>query len=215
MGRWRNTEQRVIFGTRLVTLVAVVASFAGALLMLWLGLASTWRAFAIQLDDTEGSLPGDELTVIHVIGALDRFLIAIVLMFFGYGVYVLFVRPDATPRQLGLPKWLHVESIGQLKQTLAEVTVVVLFVLFLRVALETYSAGAARLEWDGVLAVLALPLAIALLTAGLRMAQFDPKPRAGSAPPQRENAGSRGRSGPGKAAPRDTGESDPGDGPAR
>lgn len=191
MIEWRKAEQRAILATRLVTLVAVVSSFAGALLMLWLGLASTWRAFAIQLGDGDSSLPVDDLTVIHVVGALDRFLIAIVLMFFGYGVYVLFVRPEATPRQLGLPTWLHVESIGQLKQTLAEVTVVVLFVLFLRVALETFAGGAPRLEWTGVLAFLALPVAIALLTAGLRLAQFDPKPRLRDWPPQADRAGTR------------------------
>lgn len=184
---WRQAEQRILYGTRLVTLIAVVASFLGALLMFWLGLVNTFRAFATQLRKGETELPADDLTVIHLIGALDRFLIAIVLMFFGYGIYVLFVRPEATPRQLGLPEWLHVESIGQLKQTLAEVIIVVLFVLFLRVALETFSTGAPGFGWQGVLAFLALPLSIALLTGGLRMAQLHPKP------PSRSREASRAR----------------------
>ena len=173
---WKNTERRLLYGTRLVTLVAVISSFVGSLLMFWLGLVNTWRAFVTQTQDVEGSLPADDLAVIHLIGALDRFLIAIVLMFFGYGIYVLFVRPETTPAQLGLPEWLHVDSIGQLKQTLAEVILIVLFVLFLRVALETFAAGVPKFDWQGMLSFLVLPLAIVLLAAGLKLAQLHPKP---------------------------------------
>lgn len=177
MINWKETERRILSATRLATLVAVICSFTGALLMFWLGLANTWRAFATQLALPEGALPAGDLTVIHLIGALDRFLIAIVLMFFGYGIYVLFLRPEATPPELGLPQWLHVESIGQLKQTLAEVIIIVLFVLFLRAALETFAAGMPTFNWEGLLGFLALPVAIALLAAGLKMAELHPKPR--------------------------------------
>jgi uncharacterized membrane protein YqhA len=173
---WRATERRVLSGTRLMTLVAVFSSLAGSLLMFWLGLANTWRAFVTQHDESAGALPADVLTVIHLIGALDRFLIAIVLMFFGYGIYVLFIRPEATPPELGLPPWLHVESIGQLKQTLAEVIIIVLFVLFLRVALETFVAGAPGFNWEEAIRFLALPIAIVLLALALKMAQLHPKP---------------------------------------
>lgn len=190
MVNWKEAERRVLYATRLVTLVAVISSFAGALLMFWLGLVNTGKAFMTQFGDPGGSLPPGDLTVLQLIGALDRFLIAIVLMFlfFGYGVYVLFVRPEATPPQLGLPQWLHVESIGQLKQILAEVIIIVLFVLFLRVALETYVAGAPDFDWNEVLGFLALPVAIALLAAGLKMAQLHPKPtpRAPPAPGEAE-----------------------------
>lgn len=180
----KNVERQLLYATRLVTLVAVISSFTGSLLMFWLGLANTWRAFVTQVSDVGGSLPADDLAVIHLIGALDRFLIAIVLMFFGYGIYVLFVRPEATPAQLGLPQWLHVESIGQLKQTLAEVIIIVLFVLFLRVALETFAAGAPSFDWQEMLGFLVLPVAIALLAAGLKLAQLYPKPpsRRGESP---------------------------------
>jgi uncharacterized membrane protein YqhA len=146
--------------------------------MFWLGLVNTGKAFMTQFGDPGGSLPPGDLTVLQLIGALDRFLIAIVLMFFGYGVYVLFVRPGATPPQLGLPQWLHVESIGQLKQILAEVIIIVLFVLFLRVALETYVAGAPDFDWNEVLGF--------LLAAGLKMAQLHPKPIPRSTPRQGE-----------------------------
>lgn len=174
---WNRIERQVLSGTRLITLVAVVCSFAGALLMTFLGLINTLEAFHIQLGGVETELPGEEATIVLLIGALDRFLIGIVLLFFGYGIYTLFVRPDSTPSDLGLPRWLHVERIGQLKQTLAEVIIVVLFVLFLRVALETFSAQSPDLTWREAVKILLLPLSILMLSAALKLAELHPKTR--------------------------------------
>jgi len=115
--------------------------------------------------------------VISLMVALDNFLIGVVLLFFAYGVYGLFVRPDFNSRDLGLPEWMHVEQIGQLKQTIAEVIIVVLFVLFLRIALQTFQSGAEapsliRIGW-----FLMLPLSILMLAGGLRLVELHPKPR--------------------------------------
>lgn len=172
---WNRLERQVLSGTRLLTLVAVVCSFAGALLMTILGLVNTVEAFHIQLGGVVTDLPGEEATIVLLIGALDRFLIGIVLLFFGYGIYTLFIRPDSTPSELGLPRWLHVERIGQLKQTLAEVIIVVLFVLFLRVALETFVASDPDLSWLDAAKFLLLPLAILLLAWALKLAELHPK----------------------------------------
>ncbi len=173
-----NAPERRIFGVaRSLTLAAVVASMAGAFLMFYLGVVNTLDAFAIQLGWTPipEDLPSDEATIIALMGALDRFLIGMVLLFFGFGVYGLFIRPDLTAREIGLPDWMHVERIGQLKQTLAEVIIVVLFVLFLRVALQAFHAGGEAMDVEGMGRFLMLPIAIVLLSAGLRLAQLHPK----------------------------------------
>jgi uncharacterized membrane protein YqhA len=183
---WNRFERQVLSGTRMLTLVAVVCSFAGALLMSLLGLVNTIHAFAIQLGSYQTELPGEEATIVLLIGGLDRFLIAIVLLFFGYGIYTLFVRPDTTPSELGLPRWLHVERIGQLKQTLAEVIIVVLFVLFLRVALETFVASDPEMDWLDVASFLLLPAAIVLLAWALKLAELHPKHSQNDRPPRRE-----------------------------
>lgn len=144
--------------------------------MLYLGLSETYRAFATQFFGEITELPAAAAAVIHLIGALDYFLIAIVLMYFGYGIYLLFVRPDQTPRELGLPRWLHVERIGQLKQTVAEVIIVVLFVLFLRVSLETFATSNPEMSTMSMLTFLLLPAAIVLLAGALKLVELHPKP---------------------------------------
>ncbi len=176
-----NTLERWIFRTtRLSTVVAVLASWVGAVMMFVLGVSHTYEGFAalmFQDPSLRGDLPRGDATVVHLIGALDRFLIAVVLLYFGYGLYGLFVRPDRAPRELGLPDWLHVESIGELKQTLAEVIIVILFVLFLKVALETFHADSLSLTVAGVAQILLLPVAIVLLAGALRLAELHPKAR--------------------------------------
>lgn len=173
-------ERRILSGTRFFTLAAVIASFAGALLMFFMGLTSTWEAFAAQFipeptSEAAEELPEAEATVISLMVALDRFMLGVVLLYFGYGVYSLFVRPKHSSAELGLPEWLHVTQIGQLKQTLAEVIIVVLFVLFLRVALETFQGG--ELGYTQIARFLILPVSILLLAGALRLVELHPKPR--------------------------------------
>ncbi len=176
-----NTIERAIFGvTRLITLVVVLSSLVGTVLMFYLGAENTFQAVAVQFNaaaqDVEG-VPTQDATVISLMVALDRFLIGLVLLFFGYGVYGLFVRPQYSSDDLGLPGWLHVEHIGQLKQTLAEVIIVALFVLFIRLALQTYQDDASETSVLRIAEFLMLPLAILMLSGALRLAALHPKPK--------------------------------------
>lgn len=176
--KFNHWDKFLFRATRLFTLAAVVSSLAGALLMFYLGAENTFSAFAQKLfpeaEPVQG-LPEDEAIVISLMVALDRFLIGVVLLFFGYGVYGLFVRPEFSSEDLGLPQWLHVERIGQLKQTLAEVIIVVLFVLFLRIALQTYHTGGMEMSLTGVARFLMLPVAIFFLAGALRLVELHPK----------------------------------------
>jgi uncharacterized membrane protein YqhA len=171
----RNLERRFSIAIRLTTLLAVLASSVGAVLMLIIGFLDTIAAVVVQFEPETAKLPASDATSIHLISSLDRFLMAIVLLYFAYGIYILFVRPEGSSEELGIPKWLKVEGIGELKQTLAEVIIIVLFVLFLRVALETFIAEGPDLTWPAVLELLTLPTAILLLSASLRLAQLHPK----------------------------------------
>ncbi len=171
--------ERLIFKiTRLSTLVAVIASWLGAIFMFALGVMNTVHSFTVMTfsrsSETEG-LPQDEAIVVFLIEALDRFLIGVVLLYFGYGLYGLFIRPDRSPDELGLPEWLHVERIGELKQTVAEVIIVILFVLFLRIALEEFHSEDSEFTLVTIGRLLLLPVSIVLLAAALRLAELHPK----------------------------------------
>lgn len=168
-------ERRIAVTVRWLTLLAVLASTVGALLMLAIGLQETAMAFRVQLTEVPGPLPASHASAVHLIGALSRFLMGIVLLYFAFGIYLLFVRPDRPVGSLGVPQWLHVEGIGQLKQTLAQAIIVVLFVLFLRTAVETFLAQGLDFTMQQILALLTLPVAIFLLSAALKLAELHEK----------------------------------------
>lgn len=171
----RSIERKIAIGARLITLLVVMASTLGAVIMIGIGIDDTLSAILINFGDEAGSLPSGDATAIRIISALDRFLMAIVLLYFAYGVYMLFVRPTSGSEEMGIPNWLKIEGIGQLKQTVAEVIVVVLFVLFLRVAVETYVAHGPELSWQELAKLLILPASIFLLSAALKLAELHPK----------------------------------------
>lgn len=196
-------ENIVFMGSRYLTIIAVIGSLAGSLLMFVLGLLNVIEAFGYGMTVVTGGLASlsseegvanEAGSIINVIESLDRFLIAIVLLYFSYGVYSLFVRPGWPEHTLSLPQWLRIKQIGQLKQVVAEVIIVVLFVLFLRVLLEAFSQGScAALGWQQLGLFLLMPVSIALLSLSLRMLALHPKPKpvpveaeAGADPPQPE-----------------------------
>ncbi|MBK5911985.1 hypothetical protein CCR85_10840 [Rhodothalassium salexigens] len=176
-------ERRVAIAARLMTFLAVLASTIGAGLMIVIGLQETVWAIQLQVAGEGDVLPAGDATAIHLVTALDRFLMAVVLLYFAYGIYLLFVRPERSSVEMGIPRWLHVEGIDQLKQTLAEVIIVILFVLFLRVALETFIAQGPDMSWSEMLKLLTLPVSIFLLAAALKLAELHPKPRTAARPP--------------------------------
>ena len=155
-----DIERRIVVSSRYLTSLAVIGSLAGAVLMFLLGIYNIGRAFA---EGVEG---------------LDRFLIAIVLLYFGYGVYTLFLHPEESEKELNLPQWLQVKQIGQLKQVVAEVIIVVLLVLFLRLALQAFHSPDVALIPTQIATLMILPVSILLLSLALYFVELHPKPGA-------------------------------------
>lgn len=170
----RPYERSVIFASRYFTLIAVLGSLVSSLLMFLLGLYNVYEAVSVGLRTDEDGRFGIA-AVISVIEGLDRFLIAIVLLYFSYGTYSLFIHPEVSEERLAIPAWLHVTQIGQLKQVVTEVIIVVLFVLFLRVALETYAQEEGADSWLRLGTIALLPFSVLLLSWSLRLVELHPK----------------------------------------
>jgi uncharacterized membrane protein YqhA len=91
-------------------------------------------------------------------------LVGLVLLYFGYGIYALVFLEEGEAQKRGVPSWLIPKSIGQMKETLAHVIIVILFVLFARVAFENLN----NLKWE----ILILPASTALLGLALWFSRF-------------------------------------------
>lgn len=151
---------------RSVSLIAVISLFAGAILMFLAGLLRTIGAFLIFFSGFTVKLPDhlteSSLASVALIQAVDAFLFALVLLIFSYGIYILFVHTFSSEELQQLPRWMQIESIGELKTTLLQVIIVILAVNVLE---HVILVGPEALKWE----TLIIPGAILCLAAALRL----------------------------------------------
>ena len=160
----------VIRFTRLISVLAVLSSLVGALVMFWIGTSNTVSAILLVVNLEEATLAGTrieptELATIELLECLDDFLVGLAFLYFAYGIYSLFIQLGQ--KDPNIPAWLQVNTIGALKKTLLEVLVVLLTVIFVKGLLERLSFRA--LEWT----YLVIPLSILAIAASTRLLQFD------------------------------------------
>jgi len=155
----------VITWTRLISVLAILSSLLGALLMFWLGTVDTIDVFRSVIFDRgalEETAQGvSVIATVDLLESLDAFLVGLAFLYFAYGIYSLFIRihPDVEND----PPWLQVNSISTLKKTLLELLVVLLTVVFVKGVLEHVTI--LTMNWN----LLVIPLAIVAIALAIRL----------------------------------------------
>ena len=154
---------------RYISFIAIISSLLGSLLLFIVGAWKTYSAIKIVLFDyipngKEHLHPADSATT-YLLKALDTFLIALVLFIFARGVYTLFISNKNIIDDNDVLKWSRTPNIGHLKNVLAEVIIIILFVIFLEVIFENID----NLKWEFII----IPISILLLALGLKFLRLD------------------------------------------
>jgi uncharacterized membrane protein YqhA len=106
--------------------------------------------------------------VSEIIGAVDLYLIAIVLLIFSFGLYELFISEETfANKKIKLPKILAIGSLDELKDKLAKVIVMVLVVSFFQRVLY--------IKYNGALEMMYFALSISALSVGVYLLHKDAK----------------------------------------
>jgi uncharacterized membrane protein YqhA len=168
-----------ILRTRFISVLAVLSSLVGALVMFWIGTTNTLEAILIVAGVKEAVLKGSsidpaELVTIELLESLDDFLVGLAFLFFAYGIFSLFIQLGR--KDPNTPAWLQVDSIGKLKKMLLELLVVLLTVVFVKGLLVRLSFQ--NLEWT----YLVIPISILAIATSTRLLQLDHEDPAASAP---------------------------------
>jgi uncharacterized membrane protein YqhA len=149
---------------RYLAIVAVIGPFAGAILMLMLGVTNVIDAYLIFFGrkPPEGEVEAGEAAMITLVASVDHFLFATILMIFGIGLYSLFFggagKHDHDDKHLS---WNHLKNLGGMDEMLLKVIIMLLAVSFLEFVLL---AGMGTLDWPNIV----IPLAIVALGLCLR-----------------------------------------------
>jgi uncharacterized membrane protein YqhA len=134
--------ERLLWNSRLITLVAVIASLVVAIIMFYV--ATTDVAFLIREVIKYATLPDDARAHEHaaivatIAEIVDGYLFATILIIFGLGLYELFIsKIDAIESSPIAQRVLLIRSLDDLKERLAKVVFLILIVRYFQYALES------------------------------------------------------------------------------
>ncbi|MDR0467773.1 MAG: YqhA family protein [Campylobacteraceae bacterium] len=127
--------EQLLLRVRFITFLAVIFSLLGAIIIFVVAsydvfgaLLDTWHHFIIGDSGKSSSKFHDDI-LSAIIGAIDFYLMALVLLIFSFGIYELFICEIKDAKEKGLSV-LEVHSIDELKDKLAKVIIMVLIVKF-------------------------------------------------------------------------------------
>ena len=149
--------------TRFLVLFAVVFGLLGAIILFVVASMDIWGIAKYVFDTIITSAHPEnyhEDVVSGIIGAVDLYLIAVVMLIFSFGIYELFISPiDHSKDAEEDSKILSITSLDQLKDKIAKVIIMVLVVNFFQRVLHT--------KYESALDMLYFAVAITALSIGL------------------------------------------------
>lgn len=159
---YERTFESFLWGNRLWVLFAVVSALIAAIALFIIGtldvldvVGQLWKYYIL----------GDHAADIHatavseIIGAVDLYLIAIVMLLFSFGIYELFVSQIDAAAEHSSSKILEIHSLDELKDKVAKVIIMVLVVKYFQMVLD--------MKFDGPLEMLYLAGSILALSLAL------------------------------------------------
>jgi len=161
--KWIETIfENLLWSTRFFVLLAVIFSMLGGIVLFVVASVDVYdvisQVFGVYFNHLHPEHFHEEI-VGGLIGAIDLYLMAVVLFIFGFGLYELFISEIDVAKHGAASKILEIHSLDELKDKLAKVIVMVLVVSFFRRVLHT--------EYSGALEMLYFAAAILLLSVGL------------------------------------------------
>ncbi|WP_206732062.1 YqhA family protein [Halarcobacter ebronensis] len=155
--------ESTMWKARLFVLLAVIFGLIGSSILFIVASIDIYEVLKYTLDVyLNGVHPEDfhEAIVSKIIGAVDLYLIAVVMLIFAFGIYELFIsKIDVAEDTSNGANILNISSLDQLKDKIAKVIVMVLIVSFFQKVLHT--------SYNGALEMLYFALSIGLLAVGL------------------------------------------------
>lgn len=133
-GRLERAVESFLWNSRFLVMLAVVPSLLGAVVLFAIG---TIDIFGVLLDAVSYYALGGEkdihdTVVTDIIIAIDIYLIALVLMVFGLGIYRLFVSPIEQSESHDVAHPFNVQSFDQLKDKIVRVVILAVIIEFFR-----------------------------------------------------------------------------------
>ena len=136
MSKFENIFEKSLWNTRFIVLIAVILSIISSITLFLLGGWDIIQATIIHNPIFNENIDNNNNLLFKIISSIDLFLIGIVLLIFGFGVYELFISEIDFASGKFTDSTLKIKSLDQLKNKIIKVIIIVLIVKFFEKVLK-------------------------------------------------------------------------------
>lgn len=154
--------EKILWSTRYIVLFSVVSSVFASVVLFLVGSYEIFETIYLQIENLINHQKYHEELLVGIIAGIDLYLISVVLMIFGFGIYELFISKIDIARQNIDITILEIENLDELKQKIIKVIIMVLIVNFFERILKMPYESPTDLLWFAI-SVLALSIGIYLV----------------------------------------------------
>ena len=131
-----NKFENVLWSTRFIVIIAVVLSIISSISLFLIGGWDIIQATIFNNPLFNENINNSNDLLFKIISSIDLFLIGIVLLIFGFGVYELFISEIDFAKDKFADSTLKINSLDQLKNKIIKVIIIVLIVKFFEKVLK-------------------------------------------------------------------------------
>ena len=131
-----NKFEKFLWNFRYITILAVILSILSAFTLIVIGSWDIIEAVIFYNPLFDASISSNNELLFKLISAIDLFLIGIVLLIFGFGIYELFVSEIDFANAKFTESTLKIRDLDQLKNKIIKVIIIVLIVKFFEKVLK-------------------------------------------------------------------------------
>jgi uncharacterized membrane protein YqhA len=153
--------EKLLWNTRFFVVLPVIFGLLGAIVLFIIASVDIFEILKLTYSAYFGHAHPEHMheeVVSAIIGAVDLYLIAVVLLIFSFGLYELFIS-EIDEAKNSTSNILQIHSLDQLKDKLAKVIIMVLIVSFFQRVLH--------MQFNTPLEMLYLAISILVLSLGL------------------------------------------------
>ena len=136
MSMLENQFEKALWSSRFIVIIAVILSIISSITLFLLGGWDIIQAIILHNPILNQSINNNNELLFQIISSIDLFLIGIVLLIFGFGVYELFISEIDFAKGKFIDSTLKINNLDQLKNKIIKVIIIVLIVKFFEKVLK-------------------------------------------------------------------------------
>ncbi|MGC6470811.1 MAG: YqhA family protein [Flavobacteriales bacterium] len=139
MKKIEHIVEKTLWNLRFIVILSVIFSILASITLFILGSWDILQSITLENPIFNSDVKNYNAILYKIISSIDLFLIGIVLLIFGFGIYELFISEIDFAKEKFAESTLKINNLDQLKNKIIKVIIIVLMVKFFEKVLKISS----------------------------------------------------------------------------